>query len=130
MVSGQMRFLFPLRVRRDFMSSNSIKVSERDLREQIRDLCKLFGWRMYFSWTSLHSPRGFPDLVLVRDSVILAVELKSEKGKLTPEQEEWLLALSKAGVKTFIWRPSDWDNIVSTLQHDKAIIESAQKTLH
>ena len=112
------------------MSSNSIKVSERDLREQIRDLCKFFGWRMYFSWTSLHSPGGFPDLVLVRDSVILAVELKSEKGKLTPEQEEWLLALSKAGVKTFIWRPSDWDNIVSTLQHDKAIIESAQKTLH
>ena len=32
-------------------------------------------------------------------------------------------SMSKAGVKTFIWRPSDWDNIVSTLQDDKAFIK-------
>ena len=96
--------------------TTKLLVTERDLREQIRDLCKLFGWRMYFSWSSIHSPQGFPDLVLVRDSVILAVELKSEKGKLTPEQEEWLLALNKAGVKTFIWKPSDFNEIVEVLR--------------
>ena len=39
---------------------------------------------------------------------ILAVELKSAKGVLTPEQRAWLERLRRAGVETRIWRPRDW----------------------
>lgn len=95
-----------------------LKVTEADLREQIRDLCKLFGWLMYFSWTSLHSPRGFPDLTLVHPEKkrVIFAELKAEKGKLTPYQEQWLEALRECGQEVYLWRPHDIDEIVEILR--------------
>jgi len=96
-----------------------IVVTEKDFREQVRDLCRIYGWKIYFSWSSLHSPKGFPDLILVRDNIIMAVELKSEKGRTTVEQDEWLAAFSAAGVKSCVWRPHDIDNIAKCLSYDE-----------
>jgi len=96
-----------------------IIVTERDLREWVRDLCGLFGWKMYFSWTSIHSPRGFPDLVLVNPEQkrVIFAELKTEKGKLTPEQEEWLVALLECGGhEVYVWRPGDIEEIARILR--------------
>jgi len=95
-----------------------IAVTEADLREQIRDLCKLFGWKMYFSWTSIHSPRGFPDLVLANPEQkrVIFAELKREKGKLTGHQEEWLNALDGAGAEVYVWRPGDIERIADILR--------------
>ena len=53
---------------------------------------------------------------MVRAHTILIVELKSEKGKVKPAQEEWLSALKKASISTYVWRPSDWDEIVEILR--------------
>ena len=95
-----------------------IVVTERDLREQVRDLAKLFGWKMYFSWTSLHSPKGFPDLVLacqVRQRVIYA-ELKAEKGKVSESQREWLDELAACGQEVYLWRPADFEEIARILR--------------
>lgn len=94
-----------------------IPVTEADLREQVRDLCKLFGWKIYFSWTSLHSPRGFPDLVLVNPEQkrVVYAELKSEKGKVTPQQQEWLDALKACGQEVYLWRPADIEEIAGIL---------------
>jgi hypothetical protein len=102
--------------------SKGIAITERDLREQIRDLCKIFGWKFYFTWTSIHSPRGMPDLILCKtlldgNTIGLAAELKTEKGKLTDYQREWLILLSKIeGCFSFVWTPSQFDNIVELLQ--------------
>ena len=57
--------------------------------------------------------KGFPDLVLVRDGQLLFIEVKSEKGKLSEEQAEWILQLIKVAyssprVEVHLWRPSDW----------------------
>jgi len=95
-----------------------IVVTEADLREQVRDLCNLFGWKMYFSWTSIHSPRGFPDLVLAHPSKkhVIFTELKSEKGKVTEEQQEWLDILRQCGQEVYVWRPGDFEQIVEILR--------------
>lgn len=95
-----------------------LAVSEKQFQQQVIDLAKLCHWKEYHAWKSFHSPQGFPDLILVRDCVILAVELKSEKGKVSRAQYDWLEALGKAGLKVFIWRPSDWEDIVRYLQND------------
>ncbi len=93
------------------------KVSEKEFRQQILDLAKLFGWHCYFTWNSIHSPAGFLDLVLVRKPWCLFVELKAEKGKLSPKQEEWLGELSCCtGIRVCIWRPSQFDEIVKILK--------------
>jgi len=95
-----------------------IVVTERDLREQVRDLCKLFGWKMYFSWTSIHSPRGFPDLVLANPEQkrVIYAELKSEKGKLTEYQREWLETLAACGQEVYLLRPADIEDFAEVLR--------------
>jgi len=97
---------------------STIRVTERDLREQVRDLCKLFGWKMYFSWTSIHSPRGFPDLVLANPEQkrVIFAELKSDKGTVTPQQQEWLDTLEACGQEVYVWKPGDIEGIAEILR--------------
>ena len=95
-----------------------IVVTERDLRQQVVDLAKLFGYKAYFSWTSIHSPRGFPDLVLAcqaRERVIYA-ELKTEKGKVSDSQREWLDELTACGQEVYLWRPADFEEVARILR--------------
>ena len=98
-----------------------VSLTEKQFQQQVIDLAKLCGWKEYHTWKSIHSPAGFPDLILVRDCAILAVEVKSEKGKLTEAQWDWLEALGKTGVKVYIWKPSNWEEVVECLQDDKTI---------
>jgi hypothetical protein len=97
---------------------NRIPVTERDLREQVRDLCNLFGYKLYFSWTSIHSPRGFPDLVLANPEQkrLIFAELKAEKGKLTEYQREWLETLAACGQEVYLLRPADIEAFVEVLR--------------
>lgn len=99
------------------MSTNLLTtITEKDFRQQVLDAAQLLGWKAYFTWNSLHSPSGFPDLILCRPPRIIFAELKKENGKVTPAQEEWILALGKCpGVETYLWRPSDIDTILEKL---------------
>ncbi len=65
-------------------------ISEKVFERQVKDLAKVFGWRYYHTWRSIHSPAGFPDVVMVRAPRLIFAELKTEIGKLTPDQEAWL----------------------------------------
>lgn len=65
------------------------------------------GWRTAVSADGT----GFPDLVLVRQGKLIVAELKSSKGTLTPEQEQWIRELHHAGVEVRVWRPEDWPEI-------------------
>ncbi len=101
---------------------------ERDFQQQIIDMAHLYGWRIaHFrpamkkdgTWVTPVSAdgKGFPDLLLVHPTKhkIIVVEVKTEKGKLTPEQERWLWAFAECDIQSYDWRPSDWDYIVKTL---------------
>jgi hypothetical protein len=107
---------------RRLSSANSARkssgaVSERDLTAYVRDLAKAFGWRRYHTWTSIHSPAGFPDEVLVRPPRLVFAELKSASGRLKPEQDAWLEALRQVpGVETYTWRPEHMDEIAEVLR--------------
>lgn len=103
-------------------------MSEADLQAQVIDLAHLTGWRTaHFRAGMTQSGRwvtpvagdgvGWPDLFLARprDGRLLAVELKSARGRPTPEQLDWLDTLRRCGVETHLWRPDDWDVIVEAL---------------
>jgi hypothetical protein len=47
------------------------------------------GWR-----TAVEGHAGFPDLILARDRLTRIVELKADKGRLTIEQDAWLVAFT------------------------------------
>lgn len=83
-------------------------MTEKELRTAIVRAAKEFGWRVYFSWTSIHSPKGFPDLCMVRGERLIFAELKTDKGLVRPEQTEWMDALRASGrCEVYLWRPAD-----------------------
>ena len=107
--------------RRDVQAAMYAQVSEKIFRQQVLTAARLHSWTVYFTWSSLNSPAGFPDLVLVRNGYLIFAELKSEDGKMTPEQLEWKRELEvvqnmyNASVRYFEWRPHDIDEILRVL---------------
>lgn len=96
---------------------SELAVTERELTTYVRDLAKLYRWRRYHTWLSKHSPAGFPDEVLVRPPRLVFAELKSDRGKLSAEQEAWLDDLRAVpGVEVYLWRPADMDEIAQVLR--------------
>ncbi len=94
-----------------------IALSEKEFQRQVTDLAKILGWEPYHAWLSIHSPRGWPDLALCRPPRLILAELKREKGTLSPSQERWLALLRECpGIETFVWRPSDLEQIAAVLR--------------
>jgi hypothetical protein len=90
--------------------------SERSFQAQVIKLAKLLGWRCYRTWNSLHSPKGWPDLVLIRRPRIVFLELKGERTRLTDDQAETIAELQACGLTARIARPSDWPEIERILR--------------
>jgi hypothetical protein len=102
---------------------------DRFLREVVA-LARACGWLCYHprpartarGWvTATQGDTGFPDLCLCHEGrgLLLFVELKAAKGRVTPGQERWLAALRAAGVRAEVWRPGDWPAIEELLRGDR-----------
>lgn len=91
------------------------RISEKEFRQHVVDYARSRQWLVYYTWRSVHSPSGFPDLCMVRLTRTVFAELKTEKGRLTADQQKWLDALWLAGHTAHVWRPSDWAAIQETL---------------
>ncbi len=91
--------------------------SEREFQRQVLQLARLSGWLVYHTHDSRRSTPGFPDLVLVRAPRLVFAELKSEKGRIRPEQSVWLEAFSGCVVapESYLWRPRDLEETQRTL---------------
>jgi hypothetical protein len=92
-------------------------MNESSFRQQVIDLLKLFGWRYYFTWNSIHSPAGFPDIVAIREKRLIFAELKGTNGELTAEQYEWLYNLQRTiWQEAYVWKPEDFNEIEECLK--------------
>jgi hypothetical protein len=98
--------------------------SEREFQREVVQRAKSLGWFIFHALpgqgrnkhlTLFIGKRGFPDLVLCRPPRLLFVELKSEKGKVSNDQREWLDALRACGVEVYVWRPSELERITAIL---------------
>ena len=95
-------------------------VSETDFQQTVIKMARALGWRVYHTHDSRRSDPGFPDLCMVRDGQLRFMELKSEKGNLTPAQAQWLSAFSwvaahNDGIHAGLFRPSDMERIKAML---------------
>ena len=89
------------------------------------EMARLLGWRVHHGrpgrtvkgWrTPIQGDMGFPDLVLVRGGRLLFVELKTERGRLSEGQKDWLQALGGCVGRAHLWRPRDWVEIEKALR--------------
>jgi hypothetical protein len=105
-----------------------LEMTERDLQSTIVQAARMFGWLVAHHHDSRRQVRpsvfvgdadaaGLPDLVMVRRDRVLFVELKREKGRTTPAQDQWLDALAASGcVEALVVRPSDLDAFLAHLR--------------
>lgn len=91
-------------------------MTEEELGQEVEKLLELFGWlwchfrpaRTRDGWrTAITGHKGFPDYFAVKSTRTVAIELKSEKGKVTNEQQIWLTALAATKTEVYLWRPRD-----------------------
>ena len=96
--------------------TSTLAMTEDQLMEAIRAMCKMYGLRVFHVHDSRRSwGPGFPDLVIVGRRVIYR-ECKSDSrdAHVTPDQRAWLLALGRAGQDAQTWYPRDWrDGIIA-----------------
>lgn len=92
------------------------EISEAAFQRQVLELAVLLGWRWYHPPDNKPDARGrrqrvqagFLDLVLVHPvHGVLFRELKTERGRVSEEQREWIAALGAAGANAAVWRPRD-----------------------
>ena len=92
-------------------------ITEKAFQEAVIEAASYLGWRHFHPYEMRKSDPGWPDLVLVRPPRLLFVELKSENGKVTDAQQEWMYVLTGVpGVEVYVWRPLDWDLIEEMLR--------------
>jgi hypothetical protein len=101
-------------------------VTEKDLQRTVIEIAKLYGFRVAHQrpartangWrTAIEGDVGFPDLVLLRGvrngqpARLLFVELKTARGKPSPDQVKWLELLQEVPrIEVHLWRPMDLQN--------------------
>ena len=59
---------------------------------------------------------GTPDLIVCWRGVFLAIELKTDEGRIRPKQKEELRKISEAGGIAMSLRPSQWESFKDELQ--------------
>lgn len=92
------------------------RIRESAFRDAVVQYARLWGWKVNFVWRSDHSPKGWPDLFMVRGERAVAAELKVGRNKPTQEQWDWLKALAVAGVETHVWYPESWEELTEVLK--------------
>ena len=102
-------------------------MSEKVLKDRLVNLAKCLGYLVHHDlpamnmrgrWaTHVQGDVGFPDLILVHPKGgMVVLELKSERGKLTPGQKIWMNAFERAGILAYVVRPSDMNFITRILE--------------
>ena len=92
-------------------------MTESEFQQSVIQEANLRGWRVaHFRAMTDRNGRtrtpvaaqgaGFPDLVLAHPRHgVLFVELKTNQGRASSLQREWIDTLRAAGARAFIWRP-------------------------
>jgi VRR-NUC domain len=92
-------------------------VTEKQWQRIVIEAATALGWKVYHTYDSRRSQPGFPDLVMTRRRRTVYVELKTDKGRLTHDQREWIAALQRNPAnEVFILRPKHWPQAMIILK--------------
>lgn len=81
-------------------------MTEAELEEHVRALCKDLGLYRHHVYDSRRTTSGWPDDTIIGTRIVHR-ELKTERGKVTAEQEAVGARITRAGGDWDVWRPRD-----------------------
>lgn len=93
--------------RAEYIAMEAKHMTEAVLQKRVRDLALTYGWKFQHPYDSRRSDPGWPDCAIGRTGRLIVRELKTQKGRVSPDQREWLAILKSCGIDAGIWRPSD-----------------------
>jgi Holliday junction resolvase len=82
-------------------------ISEKEITASIRSYLKAFKVFHWKVWQGLGSTPGVPDIIGIYRGKFLAIEVKTERGKLSPHQERFIQNINDAGGIAFVARSVD-----------------------
>ena len=83
-------------------------LKEKDITHQIRSVLKTFGIFHYKNHGGLGSAPGLPDITgCLKDGRGFWIEVKTDKGRLSPHQERFIQNINDAGGLAFVARSVD-----------------------
>jgi len=93
-------------------------ITEKQFEAQVKDLAKIFHAEKYYHpFLSKWSERGYPDATIIKVPKLIFLEYKSEKGKPTEAQVEWIDLLNQCtSVEAHICYPKDLEQIAELLR--------------
>lgn len=93
---------------KDYQEKLILAWTEAAFQNHVEQLATAHGWLTYHTYNSMRSNPGFPDLTMVHpEHGLVFIELKTEKGRVKPDQKTWLAALKAADQYAEVWRPRD-----------------------
>ena len=100
------------------------QLSEKMFQSRVVAGARALGYMVYHTYDSRRSTKGFPDLCLVhpKTHVLMFIEVKTDMGKISLEQFEWINALGNClnPLGSFstarVLRPAGWDMFWETLK--------------
>lgn len=93
----------------------SAPLTEAAFQRRITDLANLLGLQWHHEVDSRRSKAGYPDLTIAGPKGVVWLEVKTDVGRIKPEQQVWIDALREAGQDALIVRPKHWDDIKALL---------------
>ena len=72
-------------------------MSETDIKKSIKDYLKLSGWFCFSIMQGLGSYRGISDIIAIKDSYVIFIEVKTETGKQSEYQKQFEKDITENG---------------------------------
>lgn len=106
------------RGRKDPLRAVWAALTEREFQSNVVYGLRKRGWRVFIVPDMRRTEAGLPDLICIHANwdLMLALELKSETGRVRPEQRDVMAIMHQIpGVYAQIVRPSEWPGVLEWL---------------
>ena len=96
-----------------FEKEYSPKITEKDVKKQVRDYLRIRGWFVFPIMQGLGSYRGISDLIACKNGQVLFIECKAPGGQLSQYQKRFKESIEAAGcIYIVAWGYEDIEEVI------------------
>lgn len=86
--------------------------TEAEFQKAVVEAAQYHGWDCFHFPNAIINPRGWPDLLMLRNGVWMLRECKVPGGRLGVRQVAMIERLRANGADVHIWLPEEWQTVI------------------